>query len=72
MRSPAPSQGLQVTGGILNFAVYQDIAMRLETRRDGNLNLHGFPISLMDNQNLYLSNSYKLVLKKLFYRSAAF
>lgn len=40
MRSPAPSQRLQVTGGILKFTIYQDTVMRLETRRDGKLNLH--------------------------------
>ena len=32
MRSPAPSQRLQVTGGILKFTIYQDV--RLETRGD--------------------------------------
>ena len=33
MRSPAPSQRLQVTGGILEFAIYQGTVVWLETRR---------------------------------------
>lgn len=35
MRSPAPSQRLQVTGGILKFTIYQDTVICLETGRDG-------------------------------------
>lgn len=35
MRSPAPGQRLQVTGGILKFTIYQGPFVRLQMVRDG-------------------------------------
>lgn len=59
MRSPAPGQRLQVTGGILKFKIYQEPFVRLQMMRDGKLNLdtevstHPF---VLNRSDLHISN----------------